>query len=334
MPHRNRRTPRRAVHPPDTALRADASFDSILRYPGLGVTACAAAAGVDVCAGACAHVRGSAVVGGVDTNQCLNETYADTHYQISARVGNMTGMPVLFVHKYWQRHTYLTAQRLITSMYDVKFKLLVSTPRNKKDAMEILSKYSKDSPVFTIDNLIEEMHKTNSALEPGSEQSPIPERYASFLKDTDIPIHYLFGCTDEMLEDLELEWLSQQTGFTVRDIQEILRKYEQGNDADMSNLAKLRTKKQQMLLQKGLESMYADILTSSNISIEDIMRQYTHTGGAQCRCPYPSSPWGGIAPASAGLGVFACVPTWDWHKTRTRRPGSRTHKPFCMRNGC
>ena len=82
----------------------------------------------------------------------------------------------------------------------------------------------------------------------------------------------------------------------------------------MSNLAKLRTKKQQILTQQGLTSTHACTLASSDISIEDIMQQSQHTGGVQCICPYPPSPWGVVAPASAEPGVFACVPWHSWHR--------------------
>ena len=270
MQRRKRRTPRGPVHPPDTALRADASFDSTLRYPGLGVTACAAAAGVDVCAGACAHVRGSAVLGGVDTEPgWLQEKYANTHYQIFLRVATMTGMPVDFVCNYWEQHTYLTAQRLIDHIRDEKYRLLTNTPRK--------------------------------------EQGPISKHYASFLKNTDIAIKSLFDYTDKDLQDLEFDWLSQQTGFTVKYIEQILRNNEQANEAGMSNLAKLRTKKQQILIRKGLTSTNAFTLASSGISIEDTMQRSQDTSGVQCICPYPPSPWGVVAPASAEPGVFACV---------------------------
>ena len=265
------------AHLPGTALRADASFDSILRDPDFGVTACAAAAGVDLCAGPCAHVRGSAVLGGVDTEPgWLQKKYANTHYQIFLRVANMTGMPVDLVHDYWETNTYLTAERLIDRMRDKKFILLTNTPRKG--------------------------------------QGPISENYASFLKNTDIKIEALLEYTDKDLQDLEFNWLSQQTGFTVKEIEKMLRNNEQGNDAGMSNLAKLRTKKQQILTQEGLTSTHACTLASSDISIEDIMQQSQHTGGVQCICPYPPSPWGVVAPASAEPGVFACVPGHSWHR--------------------
>ena len=207
MPRRGRRPRRADMHTAPAALRADASFDSILRDPGFGVTACAAAAGVDVCAGACAHVRGSAVLGDVDREaKWLKETYEKTDPQIFRLVSEMTGMPEYLVHDYWKENARLTAKTLIDHMRDEKYRLLTVTPR--------------------------------------ADKGPIAEKYASFLKHTHMKIDELLQYSDENLQNLEYNWLAEQTGFMVPDIQQILPKYEKGTYADMSKLGKLRKEKE------------------------------------------------------------------------------------------
>ena len=285
MPHRNRRTPRRAVHPPDTALRADASFDSILRYPGLGVTACAAAAGVDVCAGACAHVRGSAVVGGVDREaEWLKETFHEFNVQIVRLVSEMTGMPEDVVHNYWRENSYLTAKRLIDHMRDEKYRHLTITPRK--------------------------------------DQGPIAEKYASFLKDTHIKINDLLQYTDEKLQNLEFDWLAQQTGFTVPEIQEILSKYEQGNYADMSKLGKLRNEKQCILMKVGMPQSVAEREAKTDTDIFTILGKKEHQAGGECVYPCTCPP----PPDLACTCYCACEwpPAGPEHCAATSGTGTQT----------
>lgn len=297
MPHRNRRTPRRAVHPPDTALRADASFDSILRYPGLGVTACAAAAGVDVCAGACAHVRGSAVVGGVDTGAgWLEETYNEFNVHIVRLVSEMTGMPEDVVHNYWRENSYLTAKRLIDHMRDEKYRHLTITPRE--------------------------------------DQGPIAEKYASFLKHTHIKIDDLLQYRDEKLQNLEFNWLAQQTGFTVPEIQKILPKYEEENYADMSKLGKLRKEKQCILMQVGMPQSVAEREAKTDTDIFTILGKKADQTGGECVYPCTCLPPPDLACtchcALACSCAAPCVQACEWppagpeHCAATSGTGTQT----------
>jgi hypothetical protein len=296
MSRRGRRKARVPVHAPPLALCADASFDSILRYPGFGVTACAAAAGVHVCAGACAHVRGSAVLGGVDTEPgWLQQKYANAHYQISSRVATMTGMPLDFVCNYWGQHTHLTAEGLIHDIRDEKYRLLTNTPRK--------------------------------------EQGPISEHYASFLQNTDIAIQSLFDYTDEKLEELELDWLSQQTGFTRKEITDILEEYEQGDDADMSKLGKLRKKKASALEAYGVEREKALELAQKRENMQTVLNDYFHARGYACAyactrppdAPVARTCYYAFAPACPAL----CASPWGWHQcpaaAATKTPSAMTH---------
>jgi len=301
MPRRKRRTPRGPVHPPGTALRADASFDSILRYPGLGVTACAAAAGVDVCAGACAHVRGSAGLGGVDRKaKWLEETYEETNFrknfQIFRLVSEMTGMPEDLVRNYWKENSYLTAGRLIDHMRDEKYRLLTITPRE--------------------------------------DQGPISENYASLLKNTHMKIDDLLQYTDEKLQNVEFNWLAQQTGFTVPDIQEILPKYEQGKYADMSKLGKLRKEKQCILMQVGMQQSVAEREAKTDTDIFTILGKKEHRAGGECAYPCTCPPprdlactcYYALAPSCAAPCVQACKcpPAGHEHCAATSGVGTET----------
>ena len=307
------------MHTAPAALRADASFDSILRDPGFGVTACAAAAGVDVCAGACAHVRGSAVLGDVDREaKWLKETYEKTDPQIFRLVSEMTGMPEYLVHDYWKENARLTAKTLIDHMRDEKYRLLTVTPR--------------------------------------ADKGPIAEKYASFLKDTDIEFYSLLAYTDEELEKLELDWLSQQTGFTQTEISQILIGYEQGDDADMSKLGKLRKKKAYLLQEYGFEHYHALKLAKADSNIEliktsflsdlgipcdiaselaqkqgdmqTILDDYYHTRGPACvytctrppDAPVARTCYYAFAPSCALSGVAPCVPACGWHQCTAAAP--------------
>ena len=263
------------AHLPGTALRADASFDSILRYPGFDVTACAAAVGVDVCAGPCAHVRGSA---------------GPVRQEDIARISEVTGMPEDEVKTYSESNSHLDAERLKNHMRDIKFEQL----------------------------------KPNAA----TTERQMSETEASFFRDTSYTVNYLLSLSALERQAIVQEWLSAQTGYTVPEVANKIDFESFGKDV-YELLRHLQAEKRISLVDMGIPMDQAEELAKNRENLETIVTNYLHAQGYECvygcthppdapvartcyyafapACPYAPSPWSGVAPASAGPGVFACV---------------------------